>query len=72
MITDKAHPNFTPEVEADYSQMTNEEFDSILEEISGCDLSIPGVYEAVSEEYNNDVLETWAERNPCKAYHTKE
>jgi len=57
---------------ADYSQMTQEEFDTILEEICGCDLTIGGVYEAVSEHFNNEVLDLWAERNPEKAYPDEE
>jgi len=31
-------------------------------------LSVPGVYEVLSEHFNNDVLDEWAERNPDKAY----
>jgi hypothetical protein len=53
---------------ADYSKMTDQEFYDILEEISDCDLSIPGVYEACAEHLNNEVLDTWAERNPEKAW----
>jgi len=51
----------------DYSKMTQEEFDSILEEIvaenAGDIFSIPGVYEVVSEHFNNEVLSRWEERN---------
>ena len=54
--------------EADYSKMTNDEFYDILDEVCGCDLSIPGIYETCAEEFNNEVLDVWAERNPEKAY----
>ena len=43
----------------------NEEFDRILEEIMNeksspaALLSIPGIYEIVSEYYNNEVLRRW-------------
>jgi hypothetical protein len=57
---------------ADYSKMTQQEFDGILEEICNCDLTIPGVYEACSEELNNEVLDEWAERNPEKAWPEEE
>ena len=53
---------------ADYTQMTDDEFYDILEEVSGCNPGIPGVYEAIVEQFNNEVLDTWAERNPEKAY----
>lgn len=62
---------------ADYTQMTTEEFDAILVEVINEDLvghsqtpagekllSIAGIYEVLSEHYNNKVLDTWAERNP--------
>ena len=43
--------------------ITNHEFDEILEEIvkeeGGDILSIPGVYEVLSEFYNNEVLKLW-------------
>lgn len=47
-----------------YDKMTQEEFDKLLEELVYEDgasvlLSIPGVYECVSEYYNNKVLERW-------------
>lgn len=51
-----------------YEDMTNAEFDSILAEIldgmpGEALLAIPGVYEVVSEHFNNEVLERWeAER----------
>jgi len=42
--------------------MTHEQFDEILEEIcneedGGCFLSIPGIYEILSEYYNNEILD---------------
>lgn len=45
----------------DYSWVTDEMFDKKLEEIvgrasAGDLLAIPGVYEVVSEHFNNDVL----------------
>jgi hypothetical protein len=57
----------------DYSAMTQEDFDNILEELAVEQgayslLSIPGVYEAVSEAFNNDILDLWVDRNPNKAY----
>jgi calcineurin-like phosphoesterase family protein len=59
--------------DADYSKMTNEEFDAILGELlrkmTGEQLmDVPGVYDIVSEHFNNEVLDKWAERNPEKAY----
>lgn len=47
-----------------YAKMSQEDFDSILLEIlkeqSATSLiGIPGVYSAVSEEFNNEVLERW-------------
>lgn len=55
----------------DYSKMTNEEFDAILEEIieekKRLILGAPGAYEALSEYYNNEILDRWAARNPEKA-----
>ena len=47
----------------DYSKMKQHEFDSILSDIvkenASILLSIPGVYEAVSEHFNNEVLDRW-------------
>ena len=57
---------------ADYSQMTQEEFDNILMEVCEGDIHIPGVYESVAEYYNNEVLDIWAERNQDKAYPEEE
>ena len=53
----------------DYSKCTDEDFQRILENIidEECTpsslLSIPGVYEAVSEEFNNAVLSKWKDEN---------
>ena len=48
-----------------YDKLTDEEFDEILvkliEDTPARELiQIPGVYEAVSEYFNNDVLDIWA------------
>lgn len=53
---------------ADYSSMTDEDFDSILEELvgkmsAGQILSYGDVNALLREELNNDVLSTWEERN---------
>lgn len=58
---------------ADYSQMTDDEFDGILESFAdamgvGRILEIPGVYDLVREELNNGVLESWEHANPDKAF----
>lgn len=49
-----------------YDKMTQEDFDRILEEIlsdykGNQLLLIPGIYEVVSEHFNNDVLRQWEE-----------
>lgn len=52
---------------ADYSKMTNEEFDEILSDLVYEYLTddhyafmlIPGVYECMSEHFNNEVLDRW-------------
>jgi hypothetical protein len=51
----------------DYSKMTQQEFDDILDTLAhqkgvGWLLTVPGVWEAVSEELNNDILDYWADR----------
>jgi len=48
----------------DYSKMTQEDFDNILNSIlqgmNGSQLlTIPGIYEILSEEFNNEVLTAW-------------
>lgn len=48
----------------DYRNLTNEDFDRILGDImqeagGRAILTIPGVYEVVSEHFNNDVLDRW-------------
>lgn len=50
-----------------YAKMTNEEFQEILVEIINENLPsdllcIPGIYEILSEEFNNDILTRWEER----------
>ena len=52
-----------------YDDMSTEDFDryllAALEKMSASSiLAIPGVYEAVSEELNNEVLDAWADDNP--------
>jgi len=46
-------------------QISQEEFDTILEDMvfeeSATLTSIPGVYEAVSEYFNNAIIERWEE-----------
>lgn len=62
---------------ADYSEMTDAEFDAILEELVvkyyGAGgwllvMSYEAAREAVAEDMTNEVLDVWAERNPAKAY----
>ncbi|HPA48195.1 MAG TPA: hypothetical protein PK395_20695 [bacterium] len=52
----------------DYSTMTNETFDTILREVveehRHTLLTIPGVYEILSEHFNNEVLERWEHGKP--------
>ena len=47
--------------------MTDEDFNEILKRIMNEEganmLSIPGVYELVSEYYNNDIIDEWLSRN---------
>lgn len=57
-----------------YATMSSEDFDRILRELINeqyadlgppCNiLSIPGIYEILSEHFNNDVLERWDEQQP--------
>jgi hypothetical protein len=44
-----------------YAKMTTEDFDRCLYEVIANDdlMLVPGVYEAVSEHYHNEVLEAW-------------
>lgn len=58
---------------ADYSQMTDEEFETFLDDqIQQAGLryilDLPGVMEIVREEMNNEVLDAWAGENPMKAW----
>lgn len=57
----------------DYSKMEQGELDELLEELISETkprdlIQIPGAYEVLSEHFNNDVLERWAEDNPDLAY----
>ena len=50
-----------------YEAITGDKFDEILVEIlnehrGGQLISIPGVYEILSEEFNNEILGRWAAR----------
>ena len=54
--------------ETTYEALTNEKFDELLAEIMNESpashlLDIPGVYEAVSEHFNNEVLERWEQES---------
>ena len=56
-------------MERDYSAMTSEEYDDILNRLvakmhAAEVLQVPGCYEALSEELNNKVLDVWAEEHP--------
>ena len=51
----------------DYRKMSQNEFDCILMEIlqetkASELISVPGFYEIVSEEFNNEVLDRWSEK----------
>lgn len=50
--------------EGDYSAMTTDEFDTILvaliaKQTADALLTIPGIYEILAEEFNNEVLTEW-------------
>lgn len=50
--------------EADFSKMTDDDFDRHLLGVMECMtmvqiLELPGIYKVVSEELNNDVLAAW-------------
>ena len=51
-------------------EISNEAFDAFLQEILDREghklLSIPGIYEIVSEEFNNEILDRWdgGDNNP--------
>ena len=57
---------------ADYSQMTDKEFDDILQEIvvqeANTLLMIPEVNTVLREYFNDAVLEQWEKLNPEKAF----
>lgn len=52
----------------DYSQMTDEEFDLELNEIINEEcvaynlLSIPGIYEILSDHFHNEILDRWEQK----------
>jgi hypothetical protein len=54
-----------------YADMTNADFDRILidlvnqEPASNLVQYIPGVYELVSEHFNNEILTIWENENPA-------
>lgn len=57
---------WTKDKEQDYSNLTDEEFDRLLAEVldenpASALLSIPGIYEVVSEHFNDVVLDRWKE-----------
>uniref|UniRef100_A0A6M3Y2B5 Uncharacterized protein n=1 Tax=viral metagenome TaxID=1070528 RepID=A0A6M3Y2B5_9ZZZZ len=54
-----------------HDKMTDDDFDRILvgileESLASELISIPGVYEAVSEFYNNEILARWGEEEERK------
>ena len=56
-----------------YSEMTDDEFDNILTELllkktANSLITLPGIYEILREEFNNDILSIWELENPEKAY----
>jgi hypothetical protein len=62
---------------ADYTKMTDDDFDSILEslvkEMTAQEIlyNISGCYELIREHLNNDVLDKWAKLHPKLAYPKK-
>jgi hypothetical protein len=55
----------------DYSNLTNEEYDQLLQELveeepAGILLGIPGVWDLVSEHYHNEVLKKWERRQEAE------
>ena len=49
---------------SNYNKMTQEEFDEILEDIlegmyAAELIDVPGIYEILSEYFNNEILEEW-------------
>lgn len=62
---------------ADYSKMTDDNFidylmDILQEEGVTVIVQIPGVYEILSEYFNNEVLDAWAHDNPDPDYDEEE
>lgn len=59
--------------DADYSHMTDQEFMeelvAIVKWLSTAELfAISGIYEILAEEFNNEVLDAWAEKHPDLAF----
>lgn len=55
---------------ADYSAMTDSDFASILHDLvdtmsAAQILATPGVYEMLSDYFNNEVVEIWEAWGPC-------
>lgn len=66
-----------PDPTADYTAMTQDDFDSHLRWVveAHCRehgpaglIFLPGVYEALSEHFHNDVLSDWENANPELAW----
>jgi hypothetical protein len=64
---------------ADYSKMTDQDFeDALMDAINDYCLrpsdilGVTGVYEILSERFNNEALEIWAAENPELAYPEEE
>ena len=60
----KSNSNLDPNGEPDYNKIPQERFDQLLTTIVGKQtgsalMTIPGLYEVVSEHFNNDVLDEW-------------
>lgn len=64
-------------MKADYSKMTHDDFTDCLIQLIQDEgittiIQIQGVYEILSEHFNNEVLDLWAETNPELAYGEEE
>jgi hypothetical protein len=60
-------------MKVDYSKMTQRDFDECLEKVVGGYtskglLAVSGIYEILSEHFNNEVLDLWEEMNSELAY----
>lgn len=61
----------------DYNKVTFDEFNANVRRLAAQDgidnlINIPGVWEIVSEHYNNDALELWARENGVDPYEEEE